>query len=105
MDNQYVEVRDGGYYVQGSRVSLASVVHAFLEGHSPESIQECYPALTLEQVYGALAFYLGHRAEVEAHVADKRRRYDERRQAARDADPEFYELMTARRKQMLAGRR
>ena len=101
MDNQYVEVRDGGYYIKGTRVSLASVVYAFLDGHSPESIQECYPLLTLEQVYGAIAFYLGHRAEVEAYLADKRRRYAEQRQAARDGDPEFYEQMTARRKQML----
>jgi hypothetical protein len=38
MGNRYVEQRDGGYYVPGSRVSLDSVVYAFLRGESPDSI-------------------------------------------------------------------
>jgi hypothetical protein len=38
MSKQYVERRDGGYYVTGTRVSLDSVVYAFLRGESPEGI-------------------------------------------------------------------
>jgi len=62
----YVERRDDeGYWVTGTRVSLDSVVYRFLEGLSPESIQaDCFPALTLEQVYGAITYYLHNRAEV-----------------------------------------
>lgn len=27
-----------------------------------------FPSLTLEQVYGAIAFYLGHQAEIDANI-------------------------------------
>jgi uncharacterized protein (DUF433 family) len=61
LGNQYVQKRDGGYYVSGTRISLDSVVYAFLRGESPEGIVESFPALRLEQAYGAIAFYLAHR--------------------------------------------
>jgi uncharacterized protein (DUF433 family) len=51
-----------------SRVMLDSVVAAFEAGHSPETIREQYPALSLEEVYGALTYYLAHAPEVEAYL-------------------------------------
>ena len=102
LDNPYVEKRTDGYYIGGTRISLASLVYAYLDGHTAEGIQECYPLLTLEQIHGALAFYLGHRPEVEADLAEKRERYDRQRQSTRDADPAFYERMAARRRAFLA---
>ena len=51
MEKCYVDEHDGGYWVAGTRVSLDSVVFAFLDGLSPETIAaECFPVLTLEQV-------------------------------------------------------
>lgn len=29
---------------------------------------ECFPVLSLEQVYGAITYYLGHRGEVDAYL-------------------------------------
>jgi uncharacterized protein (DUF433 family) len=100
VDKPYVEMRDGDYYISGTRISLASVVYAYLDGHSPEGIQDCYPLLTLEQIHGAIAFYLGHKAEMETHLENKRHRYEQQRQAARDADPAFYEEMADRRQRL-----
>jgi len=37
---EYVEQRNGGYYVAGTRVSLDSIVYAFLRGETPEGIQD-----------------------------------------------------------------
>jgi len=69
MEKQYVEKRDEAYWIAGTRVSLDSVVMAFLDGLSPETIvAECFPALTLEQVYGAIAYYLSRRNEIDAHL-------------------------------------
>src|SRR5260370_15865003 len=68
MNREYIEKREGGSYVAGARVSLDSLVYAFRGGESPESIQQNFPSLTLEQVYGAIAFYLGHQAEVDANI-------------------------------------
>jgi len=65
---EYVEEREGGYYVAGSRVSLASVIVAFREGASPETIRQSFPSLSLAQVYGAIAFYLSHPSESETYL-------------------------------------
>jgi uncharacterized protein (DUF433 family) len=65
MIDQYVEQREATYFVRGSRVSLDSVVHSFLDGDSAEAIRESFPTLSLEQVYGAIAYYLGHQAEID----------------------------------------
>lgn len=68
MTHGYVEQRDGGYYIAGARVSLDSIVYAFQGGESPETIQQDYSSLTLEQVYGAIAFYLGRQSEIDANI-------------------------------------
>ena len=68
MAKDFVENVGGAYRVAGSRVSLDSVVYAFLRGESPDGIAESYPALNLEQVYGAIAFYLGHRDTIDAYL-------------------------------------
>lgn len=61
MGNDYIEHRDDGYFVKGTRVSLDSVVYAFLRGESPEGIVDSFPVLQLEQIFGALAFYMANR--------------------------------------------
>ena len=40
MPSEYIEQRNGGYYVAGTRISLDSVVYSFNDGQSPEAIQE-----------------------------------------------------------------
>ena len=68
-DGQFVERRNDSFYLTGSRVPLALVVREFRDGQSPEAIRSAFPTLTLEQVYGAITFYLGHRSEVEEDLA------------------------------------
>src|SRR5258707_7318417 len=66
--SEYVEKRNGGFYVAGSRVSLDSIVYSFKAGDSPETIRQNFSSLSLEQVYGAIAFYLAHGQEVDANI-------------------------------------
>ncbi len=73
MHSDYVEQRNGGYYVSGARISLESVVCSFTRGESPEAIQENFPILKLSQIYGAIAFYLDRKAEIDKYVADNER--------------------------------
>ena len=73
MDKTYVEQRDGGYYVVGERVSLDSLVYAFRRGASPETIRRSFPVLTLEQVYGAIAYYLAHEQVIDAYLEEAER--------------------------------
>jgi uncharacterized protein (DUF433 family) len=65
-DQGYVTVDSSGVMRVGStRVMLDSIVAAFDEGHSAETIQQQYPALGLDAVYGAIAYYLSHVHEVK----------------------------------------
>lgn len=65
----YVEYRNDAYWLEGTRISLDSIVYAFQQGLSPESIVQSFPLLTLEQVYGAITFYLANRNEIDAPVS------------------------------------
>ena len=87
---QYVEEREGCYRIVGKRVSLDSVVYAFLNGTSPESIVQSFPALTLEEVYGSIAFYLANRAIVDQYLAEGVKQFEALRQQARESDAAFY---------------
>jgi uncharacterized protein (DUF433 family) len=86
----YVEERSGGYYVAGTRVSLDSVVYDFLRGESPEAIAESFPALTLEQVLGSLAFYLGNRAKVDQYLLDGKEEFERLREQMQQKNPGLY---------------
>ena len=77
MVSQHIEQRDGVHYVQGTRISLDSIVYAFRDGSSPESIREDFEGLTLAQVYGAIAFYLDHQADVDAYLLERKRQWAE----------------------------
>jgi uncharacterized protein (DUF433 family) len=68
---EHVEERDGVYYVARTRISLDSVVYAFREGCSPETIRGDFDGLTLAHVYGAIAFYLDHQTEVDAYLLQR----------------------------------
>jgi uncharacterized protein (DUF433 family) len=87
MAREYVELRDGGYYFVGSRVSLDSVVYEFLRGESPEAIVQAFPSLSLEQVYGGIALYLSRREEIDAYLKEGEARFEELAKASREANP------------------
>ena len=72
----------GGLRVGTLDVSLDSVVIAFRQGFSAEMIQQLYPALTLEEVYGAIAFYLANQTEVEEYLERQDSRWRQLRQMA-----------------------
>jgi uncharacterized protein (DUF433 family) len=67
---------DGVVRVGGTRVTLDVVVQAFQEGAAPETIADQYPALALAAVYGAIAFYLRHREDVEAYLEQRKAQAD-----------------------------
>src|SRR5438046_1289770 len=84
MVHEYIEAREGGYYLAGSRVSLDSVVYEFLKGETPEGLLQSFPSLSLEQVYGAIAFYLANRAEIESHLQQGEARFEQLARESRE---------------------
>lgn len=97
--SSYVEQRNGGYYVAGSRVSLDSIVYSFKAGDSPETIRQNFPSLSLEQVYGAITFYLAHREEVEENIREGEEAVNRSIAHLRESRPEMYARLDALRRE------
>jgi uncharacterized protein (DUF433 family) len=76
--NEYVEIRNGGYYVAGTRIGLDVAVYALRHGRSAEAIFEAYPSIGFPaKVYGAIAFILEHPGDAEAYLKDQDRIFEE----------------------------
>jgi uncharacterized protein (DUF433 family) len=84
MAKEYIEHREGNYYVTGTRISLDSIVHAFRRGESAETICQNFELLRLEEVYGAIAYYLANQAEIDAYLIRQNEKWAEGR---RNAEP------------------
>ena len=89
MSKEYVTQVEGVYRVGGTRVSLDSLVHLFREGMPAESMVESYPALTLEQIHGALAFHLANQRQIDAYLSEGQRLAGEQHEAARQTNAEL----------------
>src|SRR5258708_20087874 len=79
MAKEYIEQRDGNYYVAGTRVSLDSIIHAFRRGESPETICQNFELLRLEEVYGVIAYYLANQSKIYAYLTRQNEKWAERK--------------------------
>jgi len=61
----------GTVRIIGSRVTLDTVVAAFKRGATAEQIQDSFPSLSLGQIYGTIAYYFSHEADVEAYLSER----------------------------------
>lgn len=55
--------------VHGTRVGIEQIIDGFLDGSIPEAIAVEFPTVTLEQIYGVIAYYLRNRTEADAYMA------------------------------------
>ena len=105
MHSEYIEGRNGGYYIAGTRILLDSVVYSFERGNSPEAIQQEFPLLRLPQIYGAIAFYLDHQADVRLYLEQEERRIQESTVPLSEADPELWDRLQRAREELSKSRR
>lgn len=94
MDTPYVAYRDGVYHLTNTRVTLNSLVYAYWEGHSPETIAQAF-WLDHEQVYGALTFYLAHQQEVDEAIRRGEAAQDAFRDQLRTRYPALHQKLAA----------
>ncbi len=57
--------------VGNSRVVLEAVIYAFVDGATAEEIALQYPSLQLADVYATIAYYLHHKAQVDAYLHER----------------------------------
>jgi hypothetical protein len=104
MAKEIVEHRHDSFYLIGSRVPLAHIVRQFQNGEPPEAIRLHFPTLTLEQVYGAITFYLGNKEEVEKDM-DEREREEDEFENSHPFPPHLHEKLERARQDLLARKR
>jgi uncharacterized protein (DUF433 family) len=73
---------NGAIRISKTRVTLDTVVTAFLEGSLAEEIKDQYPSLQLSDIYSVIGYYLRHQAEVDAYLLVRKQLASEVRQEA-----------------------
>ena len=83
---------------------MDSIVHPFKNGASPDGILRSFPLIgSLERVYGAITFSLGHKSEVEMDIVE-RERVEGEFTKTHPASPHLKEKLERVRQQLLARR-
>jgi len=100
MAKEYIEERDGNYYVTGTRISLDSIVHAFRRGESPETICQNFELLHLEEVYGAIAYYLAHQVDIDAYLVRQDEKWAEGKRNAEPLSADLRQRLIRAREEM-----
>src|SRR4051794_23336343 len=73
-----LRVDDAGVIrIGSSRVTLDTIVAAFHAGATPEQMVQDFSSLDLADVYAAVAYYLHHRDQVDAYIAQGSRAAEE----------------------------
>src|ERR1035438_9637295 len=104
MAKAYIERRDGSYYVAATRISLDSIVHAFRRGESPETIYQNFELLGLEEVNGAIAYYLANQADIDAYLTSQSDKWAEGKRNAEPLPANLRERLTRAREEMHTSR-
>ena len=90
----------GTIRVGATRIPLDTVVQAFLDGATPEQIVQDFDSLSLEDVYATISYYLGHRPELDAYLAERERQSGQLRErvtAAQSGMPDIRARLLAKR--------
>lgn len=61
---------DGVIRVGKTRITMDVVIGAFKRGERADRIAAQFPSITLTEVYGTIAYYLQHQAEIDAYLQD-----------------------------------
>jgi len=71
-------VRSGNAFVEGARIGVHDVIGLLQNGETVDTLTaNCFPQLTLSQVYECLAYYEDHRGEIDVLVAGQMARASE----------------------------
>ncbi len=92
----------GTIRVGGTRVTLDTVIHAFKAGADAGEIADQFSTLSLADIYTVIGYYLRHRQEIDAYLAEREEQAREirRQHEARFGSQEgLKERLLARRQQ------
>jgi uncharacterized protein (DUF433 family) len=98
------QTEDGVIRVKDTRIPLERIVRAFLAGSTPEQIVQDYDVLTIEDAYAVINYYLHHRDEIDAYLANAAQESTNTREEIENAwDPTGIRARLAARRPAKAG--
>ena len=100
----YIDQQDGALRIAGSRVGLDCVIAGFQEGESPRQIVQSFPTLTLAQVYGAIAYYLDNKIQIDDYLAEVDRDFERLVPPLSQSNPELIARLQVAREKMASKR-
>ena len=100
--SSYVEKIEDVYRIANSRVSLDSIVIAFNRGASPESIQRSFSTLSLEEVYGAIAYYLANQKSIDKYLEAGEQEFDSLDARSRINHADWYRRLRSQKESSFA---
>jgi uncharacterized protein (DUF433 family) len=78
--------------IRGHRIGIESVLYEYIyRARTPEEIAERFPALTLDQVYATILYYLRNRESMSDYLA-RWLEFGREARAAQEQDPSFQRL-------------
>ena len=80
--------KNGVVKVGGTRVTLDTVVKAFIRGATAEEIAQQYPSLALSDIYATISYYLQNRKEVDKYLGKRKKQAQAvKRESEKRLDP------------------
>ena len=86
------EMDNGAIRVQGTRVSLDTVIAYFNHGYTAEDIVQSFDTLKLRDVYAVIAYYLDNREAVDAYIRRQEEKGEETRRKFEALHPQDQDL-------------
>lgn len=98
----YVEERENGFWIVGKRISLDSIIYLFNNGSSPESINKSFPLLSLEEIYGAITFYLSNKTKIDLYLTKEDEATQKFRTKINKTHSEWHKKMKTAKKNLVS---
>lgn len=74
--------------VGGTRVTFDVVIAEYLNGAAANDIAQDFPAISLADVHGTIAYYLRHREELDRYLDERRQQAAAAERRSRETEPE-----------------
>ena|ERR1017187_1568004 len=75
--NESVELRDGGYYVRGTRIGLDVLIWPLRRGEPPADLLRAFPSIGTQKMTGIISFIDQHPKAIEQYLQDQARLWEE----------------------------
>jgi uncharacterized protein (DUF433 family) len=75
--NEFVELRNGAYYIRGTRIGLRALIWPLRRGEDANYLADGFPTFGPEKIQGIIAFINDNPAAIEQYLKEEDERWEE----------------------------